>query len=297
MVRQTSGAAEARSRRIAATWIFVGAVLPLVTSAAAVAQPRELRVCADPDNLPFSNERLEGFENKVAALIAKDLGAEVRYAWLPQRRGFIRRTLSARQCDIVMGVPSELEMVLPTKPYYTSTYVFVYRRAAKQRPVSFDDPALKNMRIGLHAIGDDGYNTPPAHALAKRGIVKNIVGFYPWDVESVKDPQGRVVDAVASGEIDVAIVWGPFGGFFAKNQEVPLEVVPVPARADGPYPFVYDISFGVRKSDKGLKEQVEAILDRRREEIRRILVDYGVPLVDAASVRPAAGERPSGPGE
>jgi mxaJ protein len=279
------------SRRVALGGGAATAALLLVLLPAwASAQGRELRVCADPDNLPFSNERLEGFENRVAALIAKDLGAEVRYAWLPQRRGFIRRTLSARQCDLVTGVPAALEMVLPTKPYYASTYVFVYRKDRNLRLDSFDNPALRDMRIGLHAIGDDGYNTPAAHALARRGIVKNIVGFYPWDVDSVEDPQGQVVAAVARGEIDVAIVWGPFGGYFAKRQPVPLEVVPVAAPADGAYPFVYEISMGVRKSDKGLRAEVERILERRRDDIRRILAEYGVPLVDAPPARTASGD-------
>jgi mxaJ protein len=111
--------------------------------------------------------------------------------------------------------------------------------------------------------------------------VTNIVGFYPWDDESVSNPQGRVVEAVARGEIDVAIVWGPFGGYFARTQRVPLEVVPVSAPADGAYPFVYDISLGVRKSDKGLKADVERILERRRADIHRILAEYGVPLIEA----------------
>jgi mxaJ protein len=260
---------------------LVAAALAALLPLAGAAGGRELRVCSDPNNLPFSNQRQEGFENKVAELIARDLGAAVRYAWMPQRRGFIRRTLSARECDLVMGVPSDFEIVLPTRPYYRSTYVFVSRKDRQLRLGSFDDPALRGLRIGLHAIGDDGYNTPPAHALAKRGIVTNIVGFYPWDDESVSNPQGRVVEAVARGEIDVAIVWGPFGGYFARTQRVPLEVVPVSAPADGAYPFVYDISLGVRKSDKGLKADVERILERRRADIHRILAEYGVPLIEA----------------
>jgi mxaJ protein len=271
-----------RVRRTISAIALATVAVALLAGAGVVAQPRELRVCGDPDNLPFSNERLEGFENKVAALIAGELGATVHYTWMPQRRGFVRRTLNAKQCDLVIGVPSEYEMVLPTKPYYSSTYVFVSRKDRNLRIESFDDPKLKKLRIGLHVVGDDIFGTPAAHALSKRGIVKNIVGFEIFDDDSVKDPAGRIINAVAAGKIDVAIVWGPFGGYYAKQQKTPLDVVAVPARTDGVFPFVYDISMGVRRSDKGLKAQVEEVLERRRTDIQKILEAYGVPLVNAA---------------
>jgi quinoprotein dehydrogenase-associated probable ABC transporter substrate-binding protein len=263
--------------------VLVPAIVTVARPAASTARgaPSVLRVCADPDNLPFSNERGEGFENRIAQLVARDLHETVQYRWMPQRRGFIRLTLKARECDLVMGVPTAYDMVLATTPYYRSTYVFV---SAKRRNLglhSFDDPILRSLKIGIHASAEDGFNQPPAHALARRGIVGNIVGFKMMDVETVRNPQGRVIDAVASGTIDVAIVWGPFGGYFAKRQRVPLEVTPVSPAIDPPsLPFAFDISMGVRKGEADFKKQLESILERRRSQIRKILDDYGVPVVD-----------------
>jgi quinoprotein dehydrogenase-associated probable ABC transporter substrate-binding protein len=250
---------------------------------AGTVQPdRALRVCADPNNLPFSNQRQEGFENAIAALIAADLNATVQYTWKPQRRGFVRRTLQAGECDLVMGLPSEYDMVLPTRPYYRSTYVFVYRKNGNVHLRSFDDPQLRRLKIGLHQTAEDGANQPPAHALARRGIVDNIVGFRMFDLDAVENPPGKIIDAVAGGTIDVAIVWGPFAGYYAQRQNVPLEIVPVSPAIDPPsLPFTFDISMGVRKGDETFKKQIEDILDRRRAEIRTILERYGVPLVSA----------------
>jgi quinoprotein dehydrogenase-associated probable ABC transporter substrate-binding protein len=265
--------------------LIVAVTLPLTAATAARPGPpgRALRVCADPANLPFSNERLEGFENRIANLIAKDLHAAVAYRWMPQRRGFIRLTLKAGECDLVMGVPTEYDMVLATKPYYRSTYVFVSAKNRHLQLRSFDDPVLRGLRIGLHASTEDGYNQPPAHALARRGITANIVGFKMFDEESVVNPQGRIIDAVAKGAIDVAIVWGPFGGYFARQQAVEMEVVPVSPALDGPaLPFTYDISMGVRKGENAFKSELEGILDRRRTDISKILDEYGVPTVRVA---------------
>lgn len=256
--------------------------LALLMSAGATSARRELRVCADPDNLPFSNQKREGFENKLADVIAAEMDATVTYEWMRQRRGFIRRGLNARQCDLVTGIPPGSEEVLTTKPYYRSTYVFVYRKDANQQPRSFDDPALRQLTIGLHAIGEDGANPPPAHALARRGIVNNVLGFKMWDVDSVENPQGKIIEAVAARDIDVAIVWGPLGGYFAKRQKENLEVVPVSASSREPsgIPFVFDIAMGVREGETALKAQLDDILDRRRRDVERILDDYGVPRVE-----------------
>jgi quinoprotein dehydrogenase-associated probable ABC transporter substrate-binding protein len=257
------------------------ATLAVLMSAGVTSAPRELRVCADPNNLPFSNQKLEGFENKLADLIAADRGATVKYTWLRQRRGFIRRGLKAKQCDLVTGIPNASEMVLATKPYYRSTYVFAYRKSANLQLRSFDDPALRHLRIGLHAIGEDGANPPPVYALANRGIINNVVGFRMFDVESIENPQGQIIDAVATGDIDVAIVWGPFAGYFAKRQKEQLEVVPVSPAIEPPgFPFVYEISMGVRPGETALKAEFDEILDRRRREVRRILDEYGVPQVE-----------------
>jgi mxaJ protein len=259
-------------------------VLPMGTPAAA--QDRTLRVCADPNNLPFSNNHFEGFENKVAQLLAGEMHATLQYSWHRQQRGFIRETLKAGTCDLVVGVPSGYDLVLSTKPYYRSTYVFVYLKRRNLQLRSFDDPALRPLTIGLEEIGADGANTPPAHALVRRGLAANIVGFKMWDVEAVESPPGKIIDAVAAGEIDVAIVWGPFAGYFVRRRPpaAALEVVPVSSTSDPPsIPFAYDIAMGVRHGESALKAELEGILDRRRADIERILEEYGVPLVNARS--------------
>lgn len=271
------GRAERHPLRIAGLAV---AIAVLVSTGTASAPNRELRVCADPDNLPFSNQKREGFENKLAELVAREMDATVKYTWMPQRRGFIRRTLKAQECDVVPGMPSGSEMVLATKPYYRSTYVFVYPKTRNLELRSLDDPVLRRLKIGLHAIGEDGANPPPAHALARRGMTKNVVGFEMWDVEDVQNPQGRIIEAVAAGEIDVAIVWGPFGGYFAKQQNTELAVVPVSPAVEPPgIPFVFDMSMAVRPGEAALKTELERILDRRRSDVRRILGEFGVPLV------------------
>lgn len=273
----------------------MGAVvaLALLVSAGAASSTRELRVCADPDNLPFSNEKLEGFENKLADLVAADLHAQLKYTWVRQRRGFIRRTLKANACDVLTAMPPGSEDVLTTAPYYRSTYVFVYRSRDKLQLRSLDDPVLRRLKIGLHAIGEDGANPPPAHALARRGIVRNVTGFPMWDVEGVQNPQGRIIDAVARGEIDVAIVWGPFGGYFAKRQATDLTVVPVtPAVEPSGLPFQFDISMAVREGDTALKSELDAVLDRRRQDVQKILDDYGVPVVRTDTSRSVPNGQP-----
>src|SRR5262245_51111718 len=242
---------------------------------------KQFRVCADPENLPFSNRQLQGFENKIATLIAKELGASPSYVWWGQRRGFVRNTINASlndaRCDVMIGVPSGYDLVQPTKPYYRSTYVFVYPKGKGFQIKSLDDPILKKIKIGVHLLGDDYTNPPPVHELAKRGIVDNVVGFDTF--YSAKNPPSTIIDAVANGKVDVAIVWGPAAGYFAAHERVPLEVVPVPSTKTD-LPFAFDISMGVRKGDTALKAQVEQALDRRQIEIQKILKEYAVPLLE-----------------
>jgi mxaJ protein len=262
----------------------LGLVLALVACGSAGRQqdtaPTALGVCADPNNLPFSNNRGEGFENKLAQLVAHDLGRTVRYTWFPQRRGFVRNTLRAGRCDVIMGVPSSFELARPTDPYYRSTYVFVYRRDRHLRIRSFDDPALKHLRIGVHVIGDDYANVPPAAALAQRHIVANVVGYSIYGDYSQPNPPARLIDAVARGDVDVAIAWGPLAGYFARQESVPLEIIPVSPQIDLPFlPFVFDISMAVRRGDDSLRIRLDAFLERHQVEIQRLLEEYGVPLL------------------
>ncbi|MFQ5889793.1 MAG: substrate-binding domain-containing protein [Gemmatimonadota bacterium] len=254
------------------------------------------RVCADPNNLPFSNRREEGFENKLAEMIAAELGTSVQYTWWPQRRGFIRNTLREKLCDVVMGVPSSYELVLTTKPYYRSTYVFLYRKDAGLELRTLDDPVLRELRIGVHIIGDDYANSPPAHALSNRNIVQNVVGYSVYGDYNEPNPPARIVDAVESGDVDVAIVWGPIAGYFSKGQPLPLEIVPVSPQIDLPFlPFVFDVSMGVRREDEELRDGLERILDKKAAEIRALLEEYGVPIVGIhrrSAASPREGESP-----
>ncbi len=243
-----------------------------------------LRICADPNNLPFSNQRLEGFENKIADLLAQDLGERVEYTWWAQRRGFFRNTLKAGMCDVVIGVPAGFEMALTTKPYYRSTYVFLSRKDRHIDVKSFDDPVLKKLRIGVQIIGDDQSNAPPAHALTRRNIIENVKGYTLYGDYSQSNPPARIVDAVGDGDIDLAIVWGPLAGYFAKQSRVPMEVVPVSPQIDQPFlPFVFDIAMGVRRGDQELRDQIDQFLEKRRPEIDRILEEYKVPKVEGGN--------------
>jgi mxaJ protein len=240
-----------------------------------------LRVCADPNNLPFSNARGEGFENTIAELLAADRHTRVEYTWWAQRRGFMRNTLSAGACDVVIGVPTGGSMALTTRPYYRSSYVFVSRADRGLTLGSLDDPQLRHLRIGVQMIGDNSANTPPAHALAARGIVRHIVGYSVYGDYSQPHPLSAIVDAVADGTIDTAVVWGPEAGYFARRAPVPLTIAPVTPQMDGELPFAFEISMGVRTRDSTLRDELNDFLDRRRAEIDGILSSFGVPRVES----------------
>jgi quinoprotein dehydrogenase-associated probable ABC transporter substrate-binding protein len=249
--------------------------------ASSPAPPRRvLRVAADPNNLPFSNNRLEGFENRLAELIAKDLEADVQYVWRAQRRGFFRHAFKDDGCEVVLGVPAGFEMAATTEPYYRSTYVFVIRADRGRNISSFDDPALREMKIGIQVVGDEGAMTPVGFALARRGLANNVVGYSLYGDYREANPPARIVDAVAAGEVDVAVVWGPLAGYFAGRSKVPLDVTPVSPAVEPPgLPLAFDISIGVRKGEPSLKEELNRVLARRRADVERILDDYGVPRV------------------
>ncbi|MER8440814.1 substrate-binding domain-containing protein [Mesorhizobium sp. M1312] len=269
-----------RSRHSIAT---VGALA--FSLVAALANARELRVCADPNNMPFSNAGGEGFENKIAGIVARELGATLSYTWWAQRRGFIRNTLKAGLCDLVPGTPANLEMLRTTAPYYRSSYVFVTRKEAPEVR-SFNDPRLRNLRIGVQLIGDDGANSPPVQALGRRGIVGHLIGFPVYGDYSAPNPPARIIEAVASGDIDMAVVWGPLAGYFAAKQKVALRITQVEPRIDGPRsPMIYDISMGVRHEDNVLRGEVDAALAKHRAEINAILAQYGMPRLDTAGAR------------
>jgi mxaJ protein len=245
-----------------------------------------LRVCADPNNLPFSNQKREGFENKLADMLARDLGTTVEYTWWAQRRGFIRNTLNDRRCDVVLGYPADAEVAATTKPYYRSTYVFVTRRDHAQRIHSFDDAALRNLRIGVQLIGDDGANSPPAHSLSRRGIIRNLVGYTVYGDYATDSPPSAIIAAVARGDVDVAAAWGPLAGYFAARQAVPLDIVPVSPQLDGPsLPQTFAIAMAVRRGEPERLARLNRFIDSRRAAIDALLRAYGVPQVDQGGAR------------
>jgi quinoprotein dehydrogenase-associated probable ABC transporter substrate-binding protein len=249
---------------------------------------RELRVCSDPNNLPFSNQREQGFENRLAQLIGSELKAAVRYTWYPQRRGFIRNTLAAGSCDVIMGIPHGAERVRTTRPYYRSTYVFVSRKDRHLTVRSFDDPTLKKLRIGVQLVGDDYNNTPPVHALSRRGVVGNLVGYSVYGDYSQENPPARIIDAVVAETVDIAIAWGPLAGYFAKRSGTDLDIVPVSPAVDPPgLRFTFDISLGVRPDDTALARELQTVLEKRRAGVDSILAEFAVPVVAGVAVLPS----------
>ena len=249
-------------------------------------EAKELRVCADPDNLPFSNQRLEGFENKIAALISKDLGATLTYYWWPHQRGLVRNTLRSEKCDVLIGIPKGFDPVLWTKPYYRTAYVVAYPKSKGFTIRSLDDALLKQVKIGVYL------NTPPYDALGERGIMDNVVGyslFYDYGGADQTRRPGRLIEDLFAGAIDVAVVWGPIAGYFGKKSNVPaLELVPL--QNNGPIPMTFEISMGVRRGDKELKTRLEEAIDRRQAEITKVLEDYGVPLLARDEANPSGKE-------
>jgi len=255
------------------------ALLLLLGSCSLVPQ-RMLTACADPNNLPFSNKAGEGFENKLAQLIASDLHAKLEYIWWAQRRGYVRNTLNERKCDFWPGVASNVEMVATTRPYYRSTYMFVTRRDANIGGLTLNDPRLKDLKIGVQLVGDDASNTPPAHALAARGIIGNVRGYMLYGNYAAPNPPAEVLSAVERGDVDVALVWGPLAGYFAAKSAVPLRLEPVtPWFADRQWPMQFDVSVGVRRDNQKLLNDIDRILARRSGDVRRLLASYHVPIV------------------
>jgi mxaJ protein len=236
-------------------------------------------VCSDPNNLPFSNRKRQGFENQLASLLARELHAELSYFWWPQRRGFLRRTLRAHLCDVVMGLPTGFERVLTTQPVYRSGYVFVSRTSAPAIG-SLDAPELRGLRIGVSIVGDDGANPPPVTALIQRRLLDHLRGYPIYGDYREDNPSAELIRAVARDEIDVAIAWGPLGGYFAARGEAPLRVVPLPPQEAPPgMPFSFDISLAVRSDDRALLEELDSALARRHTEVHALLERFHFPLL------------------
>ncbi len=240
---------------------------------------RVFKVCADPNNMPFSNRAGEGLENRRAELLAKDMKARLEYVWWSQRRGWMRNTLGAGKCDAWLGVPSGLESLATTRPYYRSSYVFVSRADAGLAGLTFDDPRLRELDIGVQLAGDDGANPPPADALARRGLIGRTHGYMLYGDDRSADPAADVLRALERGQIDLAIVWGPLAGWHAAHSKIPLRIEPVSPWIDqGRWPMVFDISVGVAKDDQDLRRELDLGLARNRAAIGDILQAFNVPI-------------------
>jgi quinoprotein dehydrogenase-associated probable ABC transporter substrate-binding protein len=263
------------------------AVFALGWAAGAYAATPPLRVCADPNNLPYSNQQQQGFENRLANLMAKDMGMQVTYFWFPQRGAFFKKTLNSGVCDVVMGVPAGMNEASTTRPYYRSSYVFISRRDRNLHITSLDDPRLRTLRIGVHVLGDQDDTLPPVHALTSRGIVRNLVGYSIFGNLDEKNPPADLIKAVEDKRVDVAVAWGPLAGYFGRQSPVPLEITPVESDPSDPeLPFSFDIAIGVRKGDTALKDRLDAELARRHADVEEILRSYGIPQVSSPAQTP-----------
>ncbi|HKU60192.1 MAG TPA: quinoprotein dehydrogenase-associated putative ABC transporter substrate-binding protein [Gemmatimonadales bacterium] len=267
-------------RRVAALAGFglVGIALPARAQRPAPLDPEKIRVCADPDNMPSSNDKLEGYENKLATLISQELKAKLEYVWYPTRRGYFR-ILNGMYCDLAMEVPAGLDMAGATKPYFRSGYVFVTRKGGGLDDInSLADPRLKKLKIGVNIYTSDAENSPPAMALSHYGVVGNLTGYSTFFDENNRPDD--IIKAVANQDVDLAIAWGPLAGYYAKQSKVPLVLTPLPAKDSlSEFPFQYNIGIAVRRKDKEFKDSLEAVLTRRQPEVQAILKEYAVPLM------------------
>jgi mxaJ protein len=255
-----------------------GVVLPARAQRPAPLDPEKIRVCADPDNMPSSNDKLEGYENKLATLISQELKAKLEYVWYPTRRGYFR-ILNGMYCDLAMEAPAGMDMAGATKPYFRSGYVFVTRKGSELENISsLADPRLKKAKIGVNIYTSDAENSPPAMALSHYGVVGNLTGYSTF-FDQDNRPED-IVKAVANQDVDLAIAWGPVAGYYAKQSKVPLVLTPLPAKDSlSDTPFQYNIGIAVRRRDKEFKDSLNAVLTRRQPEVQAILKEYAVPLL------------------
>jgi quinoprotein dehydrogenase-associated probable ABC transporter substrate-binding protein len=236
--------------------------------------PKVLRVCADPRNMPFSDEKGGGFENKIAELFAAKLHKKLDYTYYPQAVGFVRVTLGSHRCDIIMGYPQGDDLVQSTNPYYRTTYALITKPDSDLRDVTtLEDPRLKGKHIGIVA------GTPPATNMAAAGLMTTAKP-YPLMIDTRVDSSAQSMIAdLQSGAIDAGVLWGPMAGYYAKNASPPLHVTPLLKETTGPK-MVYRIAMGVRAADQNWKREINRLIQESQPEINRILLDYGVPLLD-----------------
>ncbi|MGH1407094.1 MAG: substrate-binding domain-containing protein [Rhodomicrobiaceae bacterium] len=250
-----------------------GFSMPAFAQTSDLVDRTSLRVCADPANKPFSTKKRDGFENKIAELIAGELGVKVKYTWFPQSVGFIRQTLDKKKCDIIIGYVSAHELVLNSNPYYKTSYVLIHRKGDFEGIKNLDDPRLKGKKIGVIA------GTPPVTILALNDLLDNIKSYHRMVDRRYFSPAEQMIDEIAKGDLDVGLLWGPIGGYFAKSASKPLTVVPLINETKGGR-MSYRITFGMRRGEKVWKRQLNRIIRRKQDEINKILSSYGIPLID-----------------
>jgi quinoprotein dehydrogenase-associated probable ABC transporter substrate-binding protein len=236
--------------------------------------PKVLRVCADPRNMPFSTEQGEGFENKLAELFAGKLGKSLAYAWYPQATGFVRNTLGAHKCDVIMGVPQGDDLVQVTNPYYRSAYALVFKQGSGLESVdTLEDPRLKDKRIGVVA------GTPPGNNMAVNGLMAKAKP-YPLVVDTrVDSSAAAMMNDLEAGDIDAGVLWGPMAGYYALRARSAIAVVPLVKEKTGPR-LAYRIAMGVRPADQDWKRLLNRLIAENKPSINKILLGYHVPLLD-----------------
>jgi len=247
-----------------------------------------VRICADPDNLPLSNDKGQGFENKIAELIGRTWQRPVEFAWWPVRRGFFSRALNGRYCDVAITAPIGMDMALTTKAYFGSSYVIVTRQDRDLDIRSLDDPRLKTAKIGVNILNSDAENTPPAMALSAHGVVGNLVGFTTFYSADGDRPEA-IIRAVEDGRVDVAIVWGPMAGYFARDARTPLRLTLLAEDSLSGIPFAYRFAMATRRRDRALRDSLQVVLDEKRTEIEQILKEFNIPLLPLEAPKPSAG--------
>jgi quinoprotein dehydrogenase-associated probable ABC transporter substrate-binding protein len=249
-------------------------VLERPQSSLELIDPKALRVCADPHNMPFSTENGEGFENKVADLLADKLGKGLSYTWYPQAPGFVRNTLAAHRCDVIMGAPQGDDIVQVTNPYYRTAYALVFKQGQGLEGVdTLEDPRLKGKRIGIVA------GTPPGNNMATSGLMANAKP-YPLVVDTRVDSSGAaMMRDLETGDVDVGVLWGPMAGYYAQQARSPMIVVPLVKESTGPR-LAYRIAMGVRFADQDWKRLLNRMIADNQPAINKLLLSYGVPLLD-----------------
>jgi len=243
-------------------------------AAVELVDPKVFRVCADPNNMPFSNEKQEGYEQKLAELLAQKLGKTVSYTYFPQVTGFVRHTLGENKCDVIMSYAQGDTLVQNTNAYYSTAYALVFKPGAGLDDVeSLADPRLKDKVIGIVA------RTPPATNMAMNGLMAK-ARPYPLFVDTRLGTSAEaMIKDLQAGEIDVAVLWGPLAGWYAKQANPPLTIVPL-LQEKGGSRMVFRITMGVRPSDQEWKRELNRLIDENKDEIANVLSDYGVPLID-----------------